>query len=380
MTSPSQVKTWPRNSHYWASALLALALVPLLRHFNLPVRFNWVGLVYTFWMLLAAQSILVATLLYVAGFPASLGVAIQRFQAQKLRIPLVLAYFAVLVWASGWLRAFVLTVDTLAILELRERVRPKRFRFAMEAVLPPALYLFAGLLLVSAYNDIILSARFFAATDAALNSIDTWLLHGFSVARLCHWGIKTLPISVFHFLEFVYFGMFTVVGAGLILVSLYYGRRRGLQFVGAILTAYYLALVIFYWWPSQGPYYLCPGHFSQFPSSLKTFAAQQGSVSGAEARWNHVPLARISFDYYIALPCMHIVQPLIVMWFLRGWKRAVYVLAAYSTVLAAAIILLEWHYVVDVIAGLMVALIAIAVVDGGKLRRPQPAAANAQEK
>lgn len=137
MTSPSRVKTWPRNVHYWVSALLALALLPLLRHFNLPVRFNWVGLVYTFWMLLAAQSILVATLLYVAGFPASLGVAIQRFQAQKLRIPLVLAYFAVLVWASGWLRAFVLTVDTLAILELRERIKPKHFRFAMEAVLPP---------------------------------------------------------------------------------------------------------------------------------------------------------------------------------------------------------------------------------------------------
>jgi hypothetical protein len=366
-TPPSSANRWPGSIHYGASALLAVALLPLLRHFNLPARFNWTGLIYTFWMLLAAQSILVATFLYIIMFPISLGRVIERFDRERLRIVLVLAYFAVLVWAAGWLRAFVLTVDTLAILELKESLKPKGLRRAAEAVLPPALYLFFGLLLVSAYNDIILSVRFFAATDAALNAVDEWLLHGISVARLSHWALQALPIALFQFLEFIYFGMFPVVGAGLILICQGYGKRRGLQFVGAVLTAYYLALAIFYLWPSQGPYYLCPGHFSQFPRSLRTYGAQQGSVSGAEALWKHVPLARISFDYYIAMPCMHIVKPLLLIWFLRPWKRVVYVLSGYSVLLVVAIILLEWHYVVDIFAGVMIALIAILLVDGREL-------------
>ena len=67
------------------------------------------------------------------------------------------------------------------------------------------------------------------------------------------------------------------------MVSLQYGKRRGLQFVGAILTGYYFALSLFYLWPSQGPFYLCPIHFSEFPSTLRTYAAQKGSMEGALA-------------------------------------------------------------------------------------------------
>ncbi|MGO9124600.1 MAG: phosphatase PAP2 family protein [Terriglobales bacterium] len=374
MTAPA--KSWTRDFHYWASALLALTLIPLLKRLDLPTKFNWAGLAYTFWVVLAGQSIFIATLLYVIEFPTrtTLRPLVERFQRERLRIPLLLAFMVVLGWALGWLRAWVLTVDTVAVLEVRQRLKPTGLGLAVRAILPPALYLFAGLLLVSAYNDIILSVRFFAATDVALNSMDEWLLGGMSVARLCHWALQVLPLPVFQFLEFIYFGMFPVVGAGLILICQHYGRHRGMQFVGAILTAYYLALVIFYLWPSQGPYYLCPGHFSQFPSSLKTYAAQKGSVSGAEALWKHLPPSRISFDYYIALPCMHIVQPLIVMWFLRHSKNTVYVLSGYSILLAIAIVLLEWHYVVDVLAGVLVAIIAIIAVDGRDLWRRERSA------
>jgi hypothetical protein len=369
LTVSTATERWTKDFHYWASALLALALIPLLRRLGLPAKFDWIGLAFTFWILLAGQSIFLATVLYVVCLPPkeTLPPLIERIQREKLRIPLVLVYAGGLVWALDWSRALILTVDTLAILELAERFKPNGLSRAARVIIPPALYLFAGLLLVSAYNDIILSVRFFGAADGALNRVDEWLLHGISVARLCHWTLHVFPLPLFQFLEFIYFGMFTVVGAGLILICQAYGRQRGLRFVGTILTAYYLALVIFYLWPSQGPYYLCPLHFSQFPASLKTYAAQKGSIAGAEALWRHVPLSRISFDYYIALPCMHIVQPMIVMWFLRGWKRILYVLAGYSTLLVVAIVFLEWHYIVDVLAGMVVACIAIIAVDGRKL-------------
>ena len=364
-------QAWPKNFHYWATGLLVVGLIPLLKRFNLPLRFDWAGLVFTYWVLLTEKSIFVATLLYLVGFSPAEAVAplLQRMRREKARILMVLAYFLLLGWALGWLNALILTVDTVAILELHDGLKPNGVLRCASAIFPPAAYLFVGLLLVSAYNDIILSIRFFAADDAAFNSMDKWLLRGLSVPQICHWALRVFPSYFFRLLEFIYYGMFSQIGAALIMVSLQYGKRRGLQFVGAILAGYYFALSLFYLWPSQGPFYLCPIHFSEFPSTLRTYAAQKGSMEGALALWNHQRLSRISFDYYIAFPCMHIVQPLIVMWFLRRWKRMVAVLAAYNVGLVIAIVLLEWHYIVDIFAGVVVAGLAIAATDWCELRR-----------
>jgi hypothetical protein len=331
---------------------------------HLPIRFDWTALATTFWLVLAAQSIFVTVLLIFIGFPVkTFAPVVQRLGRDKSRLAMVLAYFLILWWSFTWVKALVLTVDTIALIELRERLNLRELRQTVIAVLWPALYLFAGFLLIFAYNDIIASVRFSFANDATFNSIDRRLLHGTAVSDLSHWAIRTFPISFFHFLEFIYFGMFAQVGAALILTSLCYGRSRGLQFVGGVLTAYCIALIVFYAWPSQGPYYLCAEHFSRFPSTLQAYTIEKVLIAKALARWNHEPMSRISTDYYIAFPCMHITQPLIVMWFLRRWKRIVAVLAAYDVLLVIAIVLLEWHYFVDILAAVPVAGIAIAITD-----------------
>ncbi len=374
----SKGSLWPKTFHYWVSALLALAALPLLKRSHLPMQFDWLSLAFQYWVLLAERAIFATVILCLIGFPSTVWMpAFQRIWQEKLRIVILGLFFLGLWWTLGGVHGLILTVDTVAILEFRQRARTHRPWRATADVLIPALYLFCGLLLVSAYNDIIASCRFFAAADAMFNSMDQWLLVGLTVSRICHWSLRVLPLSFFRFLEFIYFGLFPQVGAGMILTAIACGRRRGLQFVGAVLTAYYLALGLFYVWPSQGPYYLCLNHFSQFPALLTTYAAQKGSIAGAQARWNHEPLHRIAFDYYIAFPCMHIVQPLVVMWFLRPWKRVVIFLAVYNTALLVAIVLLEWHYIVDVLAGLAVAAIAIAVSEGSALWHGSTGSGNA---
>jgi hypothetical protein len=369
MTMLSHGKRWPRDFHYWASVLFALGVVPFLRKLHLPVTLDWLHLGSAYWLVLAAQSSFVATLLYLIGSaPATtLGPLLERIRRDNLRVALGLAFFLILLWAFTWLKALVLTVDAIAGLEFRERLKPAARRQAVLSVLIPALYLFAGFLLIFAYNDIILSVRFYGATDAAFNAMDKWLLGGTSVSDLCHWAVRRFPVFFFHFLEFIYFGMFAQIGAALILSSVYSGKQRALRFVGTILTAYYLALILFFLWPSQGPYYLCLTHFSEFPRSLKAYAVQKTSIANSQALWNHSPIRQISTDYYIAFPCMHIAQPLVVMWFLRRWRRMLAALASYDLVLLAAIVLLEWHYVVDILGGVLVAGFAIAAVDGREL-------------
>lgn len=358
----------PRHWHYWIGLLLSIALIPLLRGLHIPAKFDWIALGTAYWLVLAAQSIFVAAVLCVIGLPGQtmLRPLVEHYRREPIRIVLLLVYFAALGWAFTWMKALILTVDTVAILEFRER-KLHDLRQTAAAILLPALYLFAGFLLVFAYNDIIASCRFSFAYDDAFNAMDRWILRGASISDLSHWAVRTLPLPFFHFLEFIYFGMFPQIGAAIILVTLYDGKNRALQFVGTILMSYYLALGLFYLWPSQGPYYLCPGHFSRFPTTLQAYSIQKLLITRALALWNHVPIHRISTDYFIAFPCMHIAQPLVVMWFLRRWKRMLIVLCAYDGLLMVSILLLEWHYLVDIIGGILVAGIAIAITDSGAL-------------
>jgi hypothetical protein len=202
------------------------------------------------------------------------------------------------------------------------------------------------------------------------------LLLGHSVSGLAHWAVGVFPLWIFRGLEIVYFGMFPQIGATIIILALCHGRTSAAQFVGTILTAYYLALVIFFCWPAQGPYYLCPSHFTSFPVDLQTYNIQKTLIARALALWHREPISRISTDYFIALPCMHIAQPLIILWFLRRWRKIAIVLATYDILLLAAILLLEWHYVVDILAGVLVAGLAILLMNTVSLgRQSNPAVA-----
>lgn len=377
----------PRNWHYWVSLLLLLALAPVLRSQHLPIRFDWVTLGIGYWVILTAQSIFAAALLALLGLPRNevLQPFLARYRERPQILVLWVSFFGILVWLTSGGKAVVLTIDAMALLELRARfhdnarksgTQVKKFRQAVVAVLVPAAYFFFGFLLVLAYNSAIVSVRYNFAYDSAFGTMDRFLLRGYSVSDLAHWAVRTFPFGFFRGLEYIYFGMFLQIGAGIILVALCDGSRRALQFVGTILLSYYFALALFYLWPAQGPYYLCPDHFSRFPAGLQAYQIQKALIADALARWRHEPLARIPTDYFIGMPCMHIAQPLVVVWFLRRWRRIVIALAVYDVALVASIVLLEWHYVVDILAGIMVAMLAIAITDGTRRReariRPTP--------
>jgi hypothetical protein len=356
----------PRYWHYWISLLLLLLMVPLLRHENLPLRFDWITLGVAYWFVLAAQSIFVAVLLCLIGLPTEqvLKPFVARYRENPLRlIPLIL-FAAILFVLTGWLRALVLSVDAIALLELRNRQNGQEFRHTCAAILAPAAYLFFGFLMVLAYNNIIVSIRYNFANDPAMAAIDRWLLRGHSVWDFSHWALRVFPLSFFKAAEFIYFGMFLQIGATMIFLALSEGKNRALQFVGTILLSYYVALTLFYIWPAQGPYFLCPGHFSRFPASLQSYTIQRTLIRDASALWQRAPIARISADYFIGFPCMHLVQPMVVIWFLRPWRRLLIALTAYDVLLLLAILMIEMHYAIDIVAALPVAAIAIAITEG----------------
>ena len=138
----------PRYWHYWVSLLLCAALVPVLHSQHLPLKFDWTTLFVAYWFVLTAQAMFLATLLYLIGYPPrqTWEPLIARYRQTPIRIAFVLVYFAILAWAIGVTKALVLTVDTIALLELRDRQKLAGVRHAAAAVLPAAVYFFCRLL------------------------------------------------------------------------------------------------------------------------------------------------------------------------------------------------------------------------------------------
>lgn len=289
---------------------------------------------------------------------------LHRYQSQKVRLVFLLPTVVLICALVGVHTGLLLSVDMVVVLECLDRWRDTRGQTtgAVLNVLTPAAFLFLGLILVFAYNDVIAAAvGNFLPHELWLNHLDSLLLDGVTVSEMARRAFAFLGARGFRFLNFVYFEMFEQIGVGLILTALCLGRRASMRFVGTILVAYYLALFCFWLLPATGPYFIRQGRLPAFPTSLSVYRVQVGTIANLSALW-HGRKQLIGLDYFIAFPCMHIAQPLIVAWFLRRWKRIVAILLAYDVVLLAAILLLEQHYVVDLLGGVAVGIVAILLI------------------
>jgi hypothetical protein len=350
--------------HWIATCLFAALVVPLFLAAKLPLSVNWPRLVSIFWVGLSLHSVAFAVLLMVIGFPIhqTLGPVWTHYKAQKPRLVFFVIFAIIMILQFGLLSGFVLIVLAVVLGELVDRTRGDLNAIVnlVKPLLVPSVYLFLGLVMVFAYNDLIATVKNPSAYDWLYLKMDSYLLGGSSVSAIAHSLIRRMPSSAV-WSEVIYYGMFNQIGATLIVLAIYAGSKEAARYVGTLLTAYYLGLVLFFLWPSMGPFYTCPGHFSEFPNFLRTYGSQLGMAQKAQLLATNRSLSQVDTDYFVAFPCLHIAQPLIVAWFLRKWKRIVVFLLAYDALLIPAILLLEWHYFVDIVGGVAVAALAIAL-------------------
>jgi len=350
--------------HWIATCLFAALVVPLFLAAKLPLSVNWPRLLSIFWVGLSLHSVAFAVLLMVIGFPIhqTLGPVWTHYKAQKPRLVFFVIFAIIMILQFGLLSGFVLIVLAVVLGELVDRTRGDLNAIVnlIKPLLVPSVYLFLGLVMVFAYNDLIATVKNPSAYDWLYLKMDSYLLGGSSVSAIAHSLIRRMPSSA-AWAEVIYYGMFNQIGAALIVLAIYAGSKEAARYVGTLLTAYYLGLVLFFLWPSMGPFYTCPGHFSEFPNFLRTYGSQLGMAQKAQLLATNRSLSQVDTDYFVAFPCLHIAQPLIVAWFLRKWKRIVVFLLAYDALLIPAILLLEWHYFVDIVGGVAVAALAIAL-------------------
>jgi len=354
--------------HYACTVLLAVVAVPAIRHLHLPAHLDWRGNLVFYWVNLGSRSLLYALVFCALAFPIrqGFGLFVARYRKEKLRILFALVFLILLLCVLPFTTALASAAQALFVIELAERSKSEAGSLPRKAmaVFAPAAYMFAGLNLVIIYNDIIVASRFPLSYDAFLHRVDASILWGRSISSIAHAMWAILPARLLTFLDFAYFQMFAVVGAGLLMNS-YVSCRRGMQFVGACLTAYYLALLIFYVWPTYGPYVFCATHAAQFPPFLTAYSFQTSGMQSLQAVAQH-KTRYLASGYYIAFPALHVALPVIAMWFMRRWRMVFWLLAAYNCIVVFAIVILEWHYAIDLVGGAAVGVLALAIVGWGQ--------------
>jgi hypothetical protein len=235
------------------------------------------------------------------------------------------------------------------------------------AILVPAIYFFIVFFLVLSFNVIIAAIRFNGSGDVWLTRADSLLLGGGSVSAIAHWAGAHLSGGSLRFLEKIYFGMFPQIGACLVLLAIKSGLKESFKFVGAVAVSYYLALALFFVIPATGPFYGSSAQRGLASDGRTVPLLQDGITKTLNNFRDHRMPEEIALDYFIALPCMHLVQPLIILWFLRKWGRVFWILVVYDLVLVASIVLLQQHYMVDLVAAVPAALFAVVCVDRARV-------------
>jgi PAP2 superfamily protein len=362
----TQAMKIPRPAiHWFATALMAAAIGPLYRLAGLPLGMDLAGMATTYWCVFSFQAVFLATLLYVVDRPINqtLLPVTERYRQQKLRVPLLMLVLICLSFRFAWSTVGMLAIDMIALAELLDR-GPVRFGKRTLDVLIPAGYLFFGLLLVFALNHAIAGMKFAAAWDPIFDHLDRRMF-GVTVSEIADWSSGHLPQWTWRLASFTYYSLFGEVGAVLIITALAAGRYEAFRYAGAILTAYFGALICFYLMPTIGPFALRTVDSTNWGWLTQIYQGQRVLVVYAGLVWHHVPvpgLSRVqSAEYYIGFPSMHVAMSTIALWFMRRSRAALAALMVFNVWLLAGIILLECHYILDILGGIGIAAIAIAL-------------------
>ena len=336
-------------------ALLAIALPLVLGICKLPPRIDIARMANLYFVSTGLQS--AAPLL---GF-----YLIQRLQSLrplcKRGLALLLVVLSAYLWwlDRGQANLFVAEIS-VAILGLVGYSKLGRERIELSRWLP-VLYLFAGMVVVFSYLSVGSAMLNFSKFDRVFDASDRFLLLGYSVGDFSRW-ILAFP-NMGDVLEGIYYGLFAVMGATLLWLVCEGGPGAALDYASDILTCYLITLLLYLAMPSIGPFI-----FSPSSAPLNTMQMQNVSAPYLSAlQANHSLFSGLGSGYFVAFPCMHIVQSVLVAWHMRPWRRLFVALLAFNGILAVAILGLQWHYFTDLVGGLVVVFLSIRlrkIVDG----------------
>jgi len=190
----------------------------------------------------------------------------------------------------------------------------------------------------------------FSPIDAQLVKADAWF--GVDLPMLMAWT-HAHPF-LHHWLTKIYYSMVTeLLLIPIILICLNARRTLSIFFI-AILTSFFVGALIYYFFPTMAP----SGIFHS-----PYFTKAQYHTSDAFFQVHHHLKITASDGGLVAFPSFHVIWASILTYCCRIKKYFFYPALIFNTLLILATLLLGWHYLMDVLTGIALAMIAIYIAE-----------------
>lgn len=197
--------------------------------------------------------------------------------------------------------------------------------------------------------------------DHDLLAVEKWLFLGHSPAELLHHLLGTGTSA--YVLEFVYTSFANLVPLAVVGALVFADRiRDGYVMLASAMWVWVLGVGSYYLIPTLGPFASAPGDFAQLPRTSIT--STQAEYLAARAHLLAHPAANDAFASVSAFASLHVGFTCMVVLMLRyyGLTRFAHVVTAYLVAVMLATVYFGWHFLLDDVAG--IALAAIAVLLG----------------
>lgn len=231
-----------------------------------------------------------------------------------------------------------------------------------------------------AYHNLKSWNAFRTLRDEGLAQADNWLFLGHSPAVLLHdllgQGVATYALIG------VYESFPTLVSISFVAAVVWADHlRTGAVFVASMVWAWILGTVSYYLLPSLGPFDQSPGDFAGLPHTMVTDT--QATYMAERMHLLADPHVHDAFAQIGAFASLHVAISSVIWLSVRAagytfWGR---VLGVYVALTIVATIFIGWHYVMDDIAGLAIAVLAVRLgrwtIGTPRRRESAPASASA---
>ena len=316
------------------------------------------GWVVGVWVLVLAFALVTAVVSEHVGVP----LRDPRGQMFQNRLQSALELFVLLVLADALVRT-VWTTHSLggAFDTLRRRWTWRRIVLAVTGLV-------AYHIVYVCYRNLKSWDAFNTPRDRELLAFERGLFFGHSPAHLLHQAIghdHTAYVLMLVYRSFMYLVPWSVVAALVVTDRI----RDGYFFLTSAMWVWILGTGSYYLIPSLGPFASDPQQFASLPDSAIT--RTQTWYLNQRAHLLEQPEAPGAFASIAAFASLHVAFSCLILLMLRYHGRLVLarLMVVYVAATMVATIYFGWHFVVDDVAGVLVALLAVAL--GRVMIRPR---------
>lgn len=162
--------------------------------------------------------------------------------------------------------------------------------------------------------------------------------------------------------DWVYFKFFLHMALTTALLLGMHRSRERIEYLGALALCYLFGGPLYHLLPGAGPVFFDPASYQQvFKMKLMTNSIRDWlfhNTSGVVTE--HASVVK-TWGYIACMPSLHIAQEVVMLWYARRSRIALVLSVIFTGLTCLAVVLLGWHYPIDVVGGIVVAAIAIAI-------------------